>query len=105
VVLRVTDASRSAAWYGRLGYEVEWEHRFEPGFPLFMSIALDGEARIFLSEHDGDATPDSLVHLRVADVDAVAAEFASPVLDQPWSREVHLVDPDGNRLRVGAFSP
>ena len=100
-VLRVTDASRSADWYRRLGYEVEWEHRFEPGLPLFVSIALGGAARLFLSEHEGDAPPDSLVHLRVDDVDVVAQEFASPVIDLPWAREVHLTDPDGNRLRVG----
>jgi hypothetical protein len=100
-VLRVTATASSASWYRRLGYEVEWEHRFEPGFPTFMSIARSGSARLFLSEHTGDAQPDGLVYLRVGDLDAVAREFDCPVVGQPWGGEVHLVDPDGNRLRLG----
>ena len=74
----------SAEWYRRLGYEQEWVHRFEPSFPAFVSLARDGSARIFLSEHQGDARPDTLLYLRVADVDAVAAEFGEAVVDQPW---------------------
>lgn len=104
-VLRVTAAESSAAWYRRLGYEMEWEHRFEPGFPTFMSIARRGSARLFLSEHTGDAPPGGLVYLRVGDLEAVAREFDSQVIGQPWGREVHLVDPDGNRLRLGETAP
>jgi catechol 2,3-dioxygenase-like lactoylglutathione lyase family enzyme len=100
-VLRVDDAARAVSWYERLGFVKEWEHRFDPSFPAFVSIARDGTARLFLSEHRGDAQPDTLVYLRVADVDAIAREFDSEIIDQPWGREVHLTDPDGNRVRVG----
>ena len=100
-VLRVSDAARSVEWYRRLGYEEEWVHRFEPSFPAFVSLAKDGSARVFLSEHLGDARPDTLVYMRVPDVDAVAREFGAEVVEQPWAREVHLTDPDGNRLRIG----
>ncbi len=79
-VLRVSDASRALAWFTRLGYEQEWEHTFEPGLPVFVSVARSGVARLFLSEHSGDANPDSLVHLRVDDIAAVAREFGVPVL-------------------------
>lgn len=99
-VLRVKDADAAAAWYARLGFTKEWEHRFEPGFPAFAEVAR-GSLRLFLSEHEGDARPGTLVYLRVRDVDAVAAEFGATVEDQPWAREVELRDPDGNRLRVG----
>ena len=58
--------------------------------------------RLFLSEHHGDAQPDTLVYLRVPDVSEVAREFDTKIVEQPWSREVHLVDPDGNRVRVGS---
>ena len=57
-----------------------------------------------LSEHRGDARPDTLIYLRVPDVDAVAKEFDAEIIDQPWGREVHLTDPDGNRFRVGTPS-
>jgi catechol 2,3-dioxygenase-like lactoylglutathione lyase family enzyme len=100
-VLHVSDAARAVDWYKRLGYKEEWTHRFEPSMPAFVSLARDGAARLFLSEHRGDASPDTLVYLRMSDVDAVAKEFSAEIVDQPWAREVHLTDVDGNRLRVG----
>ena len=104
-ILRVADAAAALPWYERLGYTKEWEHRFGPGLPAFVSLARGGQARLFLSEHRGDARPDTLVYLRVDDVDDVAREFDVPIRDQPWGREAHLVDPDGNRLRVASPSP
>jgi catechol 2,3-dioxygenase-like lactoylglutathione lyase family enzyme len=98
-ILRVTNAAAAVAWYERLGFTKEWEHRYEPGFPAFVSVAR-GRARLFLSEHHGDARPDTLVYLRPGDVDAIAAEFGAPVEEMPWGRELHLRDPDGNRLRI-----
>jgi catechol 2,3-dioxygenase-like lactoylglutathione lyase family enzyme len=100
-ILRVGDAALAVRWYTRLGFTPQWEHRFEPGFPVFTEVAR-GRVRLFLSEHEGDARPDTLVYLRVADLDAVATEFGVPVEDVPWGRELELRDPDGNRLRVGA---
>jgi len=99
--LRVADAEASARWYARLGFVVEWTHRFEPNLPLFLSIRRD-DARIFLSEHMGDARPDTLLYLYVDDVDAVAREFGGDVTVAEYGmREVELRDPDGNRLRIG----
>ena len=100
-ILRATDAASSVAWYGRSGFGRRWEHRFEPGLPAFVEVAR-GRVRLFLSEHEGDARPDTLVYLRVRDVDVIAAEFGVTVGETPWGREVELRDPDGNRLRVGA---
>jgi catechol 2,3-dioxygenase-like lactoylglutathione lyase family enzyme len=100
-VLHVSDAARSIEWYRRLGYETEWVHRFGPAFPAFVSLAKNGSARLFLSEHRGDARPDTLVYIRVPDIDAVTAAFSAGIVDQPWAREVHVTDPDGNRLRIG----
>jgi catechol 2,3-dioxygenase-like lactoylglutathione lyase family enzyme len=99
-ILRVQDAARAVQWYGRLGFTQQWMHRFEPGFPAFVEIAR-GQVRLFLSEHTGDARPDTLVYLRVTDVDAIAEEFGTPIKEPPWAREIELRDPDGNRLRVG----
>lgn len=99
-VLRVDDAARAVAWYVRLGFEKEWEHQFEPGFPWFVSIAR-GRMRIYLSEHTGDARPDTLIHLNVNDIDAIAAELGVPVDEDGLAgRECDVTDPDGNRLRI-----
>jgi catechol 2,3-dioxygenase-like lactoylglutathione lyase family enzyme len=99
-VLYVEDAARAVGWYGRLGFVKEWEHRFEPGFPAFVSVAR-GNIRLYLSEHKGDARPDTLIHLYVKDIDTVSAEFGMPVDERGLAgRQCDLVDPDGNRLRV-----
>lgn len=104
-VLHVQDASRAVAWYHRLGFAKEWEHQFEPGFPWFVSVVRDN-ARIFLSEHQGDARPDTLIHIYVADIDSVSAEFGIPVDEDGLAgRECDLTDPDGNRLRVATPRP
>ena len=99
-VLYVEDAAQEVAWYGRLRFEKEWEHRFEPGFPLFVCVAR-GQVRLYLSEHEGDARPDTLIHLYVDDIDSISEEFDIPVDEEGLAgRECDLEDPDGNRLRI-----
>jgi catechol 2,3-dioxygenase-like lactoylglutathione lyase family enzyme len=105
-ILRVTDAAASLAWYRRLGFVEEWVHRFTPTSPAFVSVRRGPEGpgvRLFLSEHTGDAVPGGLVYIRVADVRPVAAEFGIELRDEGGSRlDIGLVDPDGNRLRLGS---
>jgi catechol 2,3-dioxygenase-like lactoylglutathione lyase family enzyme len=98
-ILRVANAATAVAWYERLGFSKQWEHRFDPDCPAFVSIAR-GRARMFLSEHRGDARPDTLVQLFVNDIDAVVAEFGRPEDEPPYGCEFELRDPDGNRLRI-----
>ena len=99
--IRVADAEATAQWYARLGFREEWRTQAEPHLPLFLAIT-NGEGRIFLSEHTGDAHPDALLYIYVDDVDAVAAEFGVQAeLAYYGMREIELVDPDGNRLRIG----
>jgi hypothetical protein len=95
------------SWYRRLGFQTEWEHRFELGFPVFASLRRGHEGpgvRVFLSEHRGDAETVGLVYLRVSDVGPIAAEFDAPVREVDGRLEVHLEDPFGNRIRVGCPS-
>ena len=99
-VLRVRDAEAALRWYERLGFEREFEHRFEPDLPLYLGIRR-GSARMHLSEHAGDARPNTLVYMWVDDVDAIAVGFNTPARTQTWGREIELTDPDGNRLRIG----
>ena len=99
--IRVADAEATAQWYARLGFREEWRTQAEPHLPVFLAIT-NGEGRIFLSEHMGDAHPDALLYIYVDDVDAVAAEFGVQAeLAYYGMREIELVDPDGNRLRIG----
>jgi catechol 2,3-dioxygenase-like lactoylglutathione lyase family enzyme len=99
-VLRVEDAARAVGWYERIGFHKQWEHQFEPGFPWFVSIAR-GQVRIYLSEHLGDASPNTLIHLNVHDIDSIAAELGISVDEDGLAgRQCNVEDLDGNRLRI-----
>lgn len=102
-ILRVADADASAKWYSRIGFELQHVHRFEPRLPAFATIARN-EITLFLSEHTGDARPDTLIYLRVRDIDAIAATLGATIEEAPWGRECAATDPDGNRLRIGTPS-
>ena len=99
-ILYVKDGHAAAQWYDRLGFVVEGEHRFAPNLPLYLFLSR-GTSKLHLSEHKGDARPNTLLYFYVGDVDKIAAEFGVPVEDQPWAREIRLTDPDGNRWRIG----
>jgi catechol 2,3-dioxygenase-like lactoylglutathione lyase family enzyme len=101
-VLYVEDAARAVEWYGRLGFAKEWEP-VRARLPVFVSVAR-GSVRLYLSEHKGDARPETLIHLYVNDIDAVPEEFGIPVDEEGLAaRECDLVDPDRNRLRVATW--
>ena len=100
-ILRITDIDRAVAWYARLGFRKVGEHRFEPDAPAYVFVAR-GDVWFHLSQHEGDARPDSLVYVFVDDdLDAIAAEFGTHVHDNDWGRDLKIRDPDGNRLRIG----
>lgn len=99
--VRVADAEAAAEWYARLGFREEYRARAEPHLPLMISVT-DGRGRIFLSEHAGDAHPDTLLYLYVDDADALAAELGTRAeLTYYGLREFEVTDPDGNRIRIG----
>ena len=101
-VLHVRDARETTKWYARLGFTLESEHTFAENMPVYAFLKR-GENRLHLSEHKGDAKPDTLTYMYVDDVDDIAKEFGEKVREQTWGqREVWLTDPDGNRWRIGA---
>jgi catechol 2,3-dioxygenase-like lactoylglutathione lyase family enzyme len=100
-VLRVEDGPASAAWYRRLGFQEDWRHQHEPGFPWFISISTPQGATLFLSEHGGDCAPGGSVFLVTRDITAAEAALNMRAELMPWGdRELSLLDPDGNRVRV-----
>ena len=103
-IFQASDASSLSEWYARLGLKVESEHRFAPGPPLYR-ILRRGTIRLHLSEHRCDAKCPGLFYLYVSDLAAVAEEFGVGAANQPWGSAVKLVDPDGNRLRIGEAVP
>ena len=105
--LRIASYEKSKAFYvAGLGFAIDWEHRFEPHFPVFTQVSRDGMA-FFLTEHTGDCSFGGLVHLYVPNVDAWFAEFERrgiPVQEPPNEslqglRSMTVIDPDGNKLQ------
>lgn len=58
-IIRIFDEAKAREFYLEfLGMSVDWEHRFEEGFPLYMQVSR-GDLVFHLSEHSGDCTPGS----------------------------------------------
>ncbi len=107
--LRSTNWARTRAFYeDGLGFRVQWEHCFEPGFPVFAQVSRDGLS-LFLTEHSGDCQVGGAAYIVVDDLDALYREIIhrgvqvqEPPEEMPWgTREMCVIDPDGNRLRFG----
>ncbi len=106
-VLRIFDIDKAHAFYiDYLGYKIDWQHRFEPGLPLYMQISKD-ESILHLSEHHGDGTPGQHLRIRVEGITEFHRELESkqfkymkPGLEtQEWGeRSVGVIDPFGNHI-------
>lgn len=113
-ILRSFDEARAKAFYvDWLGFAVDWEHRFEPGMPLYMQLSRGG-LLLHVSEHHGDATPGSSVFVWMSGLKAFHAEIrARPYPNlRPGIQEtgygawcVTLLDPFGNSLKFNEKMP
>lgn len=106
-ILRSFDEAKTREFYlDWLGFTVDWEHRFEPGTPLYMQVSRDGVV-LHISEHHGDATPGSQVRVEVTGLAEFHAELTEkryknnrPGLETPpWGGlEMTVIDGCGNRI-------
>lgn len=106
-ILRMFNEAKAREFYVEfLGFTVNWEHRFEENFPLYMEVSR-GKCVLHLSEHHGDCCPGGAVRIEVADIEHFQRQlsesgykYAKPGLDDtPWNtREMTIADPSGNRL-------
>ena len=98
-ILRIEPGVDVLPWYRRLGFSLVSEHTFAPGMPKYLILQRNG-VHVHLSEHKGDAPPKGVAFMWVSDIDSIADEFQTHAHAEPWGREVELVDPAGNRLRI-----
>src|SRR4051812_9625686 len=106
-ILRIFDEAKAREFYvGFLGFTVAFEHRFEPGAPLYMGISR-GDCKLNLSEHHGDSTPGSAIRILVDELEAYHQELTAKhykyyrpgLQDQEWgTREMSVQDGFGNKL-------
>ena len=72
-IFRIFDEAKAREFYiDYLGCRVDWEHRFEPGLPLYMQVSR-GDLVLHLSEHHGDCCPGSTALVRTTGIDALHA--------------------------------
>lgn len=104
---RIFSLEKAREFYvGFLGCNVDWEHSFEPGTPIYMQVSR-GDLVIHLSEHHGDATPGSTVLVHMNGIEELHRELIGkqyrhnrPGLEKrDWGvMQVAVVDPFGNRI-------
>lgn len=106
-VLRIFDEAKAREfWLGFMGFNLDWEHRFDANAPLYMQVSR-GPVTLHLSEHHGDGTPGSNVIVRMRGLDAFNAELLAKqykymrpgIEEQPWGmRDMTVIDPFQNRI-------
>ena len=105
--LRIFDVRKAREFYlDYLGFQVDFEHRFEPELPLFMAVSR-GAIQLYLSEHHGDGSPGVHVTIEMEGIAEFHAELAAkgynymrPGLEkQPWGTTTLTVyDPFSNHI-------
>lgn len=106
-ILRSFDEAKAREFYiDFLGFQIDFEHRFEEDFPLYMGISRGG-CELHISEHHGDCSPGGAVRIATdglgdyrQELLAKAYKYARPGIQKtPWgTREMTISDPFGNRL-------
>ena len=109
-VLRSFDEAKAREFYvDFLGFTVDWEHRFEPGTPLYMQVSRAGIV-FHISEHHGDGSPGAHVRVIIKGVRELHAELNAkkyknnrPGLERPeWGG--HRDDGDRSRQQSHTFA-
>lgn len=105
-ILRIFDEAKAKEFYvDFLGFKIDWEHRFEPGLPLYMQVSKDG-CILHLSEHYGDCCPGAAIRVGTTELESFHAELTAKaykyyrpgIEEMPWGRDMSVKDPFGNRL-------
>ena len=111
-ILPSRDLDATAAFYGRLGFEVAGRYPPPDDYLILRGHAL--ELHFFAFPEHEPARSYAGAYVRLAEVDGLHARFGRaglprsgmprlvPPEDKPWGmREFVVVDPDGSLLRIG----
>ncbi|MFY0758352.1 glyoxalase superfamily protein [Metabacillus dongyingensis] len=105
-ILRIFAERKAKEFYlDYLGFRFDWEHRFEPEYPLYQ--ILNEAVQIHFSEHHGDCSPGAAVRIQFEDLQNYhsilkSKEYSSsnPGIEKtPWNTyELTVQDPFRNRI-------
>jgi len=106
-ILRIFDEEKAKEFYLTfLGFKVDWEHRYEEGFPLYMQVSY-GNCFVHLSEHHGDCCPGGSIRIEVNNIQLLHTnliskkyKYSRPGIETtPWNtKEIIIKDPFGNKI-------
>ena len=106
-ILRSFDEDKAKEFYlDFLGFELDWEHRFEAGLPLYIQISR-GKCVLHISEHHGDSSPGAALRIETEDLEQYHEQlidkeykYARPTIQEmPWgTRDMTIRDPFGNKV-------
>ncbi len=105
-ILRIFDEVKAKEFYlDYLGFSIDWEHRFEQGFPLYMQVSRDA-CVLHLSEHHGDCCPGAAMRIKTDSLQEFHDElhrknpkYGPQIERMPWNTDdMSVKDPFGNRL-------
>lgn len=102
-VLRIFDLEKAKEFYvGWLGFKVDWEHKYEENFPIYMQVSRDNLI-LHLTEHHGDCCPGSKVYVITDQARELHEElikknykYNKPGIEEDGHFQV--LDPFGNRI-------
>ena len=104
---RIFDEGKAKEFYlDFLGMKLDWDHRFEENFPIYMQVSKD-DLIIQLSEHSGDCTPGSRMVVNTTELDKLFDELSNKnykynkpeIKEMPSeSRVIELTDPFSNKI-------
>lgn len=106
-IIRMFDENKAREFYlDFLGFEVEFEHRFEPGLPLYLGLKRSS-LQLHLSEHHGDASPGATIFVPMQNIEQLRDELRAKqysygrpdIIKQDWGKTLEVYDPFGNRIR------
>lgn len=113
-ILRIFSVEKAREFYvDYLGFQVDWEHRFEDMAPVYMQVSR-GNLALHLSEHHGDCCPGSAVFVWMTGIDEFHQELGAknykylrPGLEETFygSKCVQVIDPFGNKIRFNEELP
>jgi len=111
-ILRIFSIEKAKEFYlDYLGFQLDWEHRFEDSAPLYMQISRAGMV-LHLTEHHGDCCPGSAVFVEMTGLDEFHQELSARnypylhpgICQAPYkAKEMGVIDPFGNRIRFNEY--
>ncbi|MBY6036573.1 VOC family protein [Fictibacillus nanhaiensis] len=105
-ILRIFDVEKAKAFYlNFLEFALDWEHRYEENFPLYMQVSL-GSCKLHLSEHYGDSSPGVKIRIEVEAIHVLQEtlllkedKYCRPDFEEAHGQlEMTITDPFGNQI-------